>query len=64
MPVDLAAGYCGEVTVEAFRKRIGSEYPLPAVKDGRRELWLKRDLDRAMGLWSEERELIDAADVL
>ncbi len=29
MPAELAAGYCGEATVEAFIKRVGSEYPQP-----------------------------------
>jgi hypothetical protein len=64
MPSDLAAGYCGEKTVEAFLARVGSEYPHPSVSEGRRQLWLRRDLDQAMGLWSEERVLEDAADVL
>jgi hypothetical protein len=43
-----AAGYCGEETVEAFLKRVGNEYPKPRVKEGRRELWLRDDLDRAI----------------
>jgi len=48
MPADLAAGYCGEDSVEAFMKRVGSEYPQPRVNDGRRKLWLRDDLDRAI----------------
>ncbi|MCP1998855.1 hypothetical protein [Nitrobacter winogradskyi] len=32
MPASLAAGYCGESTVDAFLKRVGKEYPLPRVK--------------------------------
>jgi len=64
MPADLAAGYCGEASVEAFRKRVGKEYPDPAFKEGRREFWFKKDLDQAIGLHSEERELLDAAEVL
>ena len=48
MSAELAAGYCGESTVEAFLKRVGSEYPEPRVHEGRRRLWLKDDLDRAM----------------
>lgn len=43
-----AAGYCGEATVEAFLKRVGTEYPKPRVKDGRRVLWLRDDLDMAI----------------
>lgn len=48
MPVDLAAGYCGETTTEAFLKRVGKEYPKPRVCEGRRRLWLRDDLDRAI----------------
>jgi hypothetical protein len=48
MCAELAAGYCGEPTVEAFIARVGSEYPRPRVKDGRRQLWLRADLDTAI----------------
>lgn len=48
MPADLAAGYCGEKTIEAFLRRVGRDYPLPRVKEGRRQLWLIDDLDRAI----------------
>jgi hypothetical protein len=48
MPAELAAGYCGESTVEAFMKRVGREYPHPRVNDGRRKLWLRDDLDQAI----------------
>jgi len=48
MPAAIAAGYCGEPTVEAFLKRVGKEYPQPRVKEGRRQLWLRDDLDRAI----------------
>jgi len=44
----VSAGYCGEDSVEAFMKRIGTEYPQPRVNDGRRKLWLRDDLDRAI----------------
>jgi hypothetical protein len=44
----VAAGYCGEDSVEAFIKRVGSEYPQPRVNDGRRKLWLRDDLDQAI----------------
>jgi hypothetical protein len=50
MPADIAAGYVGEKTVEAFLARVGREYPRPVVNEGRRRLWLKRDLDTALGL--------------
>lgn len=48
MSAAYAAGYCGEATVEAFLKRVGKEYPLPRVRDGRRLLWLRDDLDKAI----------------
>ncbi len=44
----MAAGYCGESTVEAFLKRVGNEYPHPRVTEGRRRLWLRDDLDQAI----------------
>lgn len=48
MPAKLAAGYCGEQTIEAFLKRVGKEYPQPRVREGRRLLWLRDDLDKAI----------------
>jgi hypothetical protein len=44
----VAAGYCGEDSIEAFMKRVGTEYPQPRVSDGRRKLWLRDDLDQAI----------------
>jgi hypothetical protein len=48
MTAEIAAGYCGETTVEAFLKRVGTDYPQARVREGRRRLWLKDDLDRAI----------------
>lgn len=54
MPPELAAGYVGESSAEAFLARVGVEYPPPVVDDGRgkgrRRLWLKKDLDRHLGI--------------
>jgi hypothetical protein len=48
--VELAAGYVGEKTVAAFVRRVrNGEYPAPIVSSGNRKLWLKDDLDRAIG---------------
>ena len=46
MGAAMAAGYCGEPSVEAFllRWRQG-EYPAPRVNHGRRKLWLIDDLN-------------------
>jgi len=59
MPVELAAGYCGEPTAEAFLKRVGKEYPLPRISEGRRRLWLRDDLDAAI----LPPELVQATDI-
>ena len=59
MCAELAAAYCGELTVEAFMSRVGTEYPFPRVKQGRRQLWLRMDLDMAM----LPPELSDVRDV-
>ena len=48
MSAELAAGYCGEPSVEAFIARVGTEYPEPRVNDGRRRLWIRDDLDKAI----------------
>jgi hypothetical protein len=48
MSASVAAGYCGEESVQAFMKRVGREYPQPRVNDGRRKLWLRDDLDQAI----------------
>jgi hypothetical protein len=61
MPEDVAAAYCGEKTVEAFLRRVGKDYPAPVVDEGRRKIWLERDLRKAIGL---EDEVRDAAEVL
>lgn len=59
MSAQLAAAYCGEASVDAFMARVGKEYPRPRVADGRRRLWLRDDLDRAI----LPPELVGAADV-
>lgn len=63
MGAELAAGYCGEPTAEAFIGRVGQEYPQPRICEGRRRLWLRDDLDRAI-LPDELRMAADAAEDL
>lgn len=63
MPVEMAAGYCGERSAEAFLRRVGREYPKPCVKAGRRQLWLKDDLDRAIASPGLEAAADVAADL-
>lgn len=60
LPPELAAGYCGERSVEAFLARVGSEYPEPDVKEGRRQLWLRESLDRAIAPSSPFGPMADA----
>lgn len=56
MPADMAAGYCGEKTVEDFLARVGTDYPKPRVVDTtRRRFWYRDDLDRAMKIGAEQQ---------
>ncbi|MET4342004.1 hypothetical protein [Bradyrhizobium sp. RT9a] len=49
MPVEIAAGYCGERSAESFLREVrAGTYPAPAVKRGRRQIWLKTDLDQVV----------------
>jgi len=48
MCAELSAIYCGEPSTAAFLKRVGKDYPQPRVNDGRRRLWLRDDLDKAI----------------
>lgn len=34
--------------MQDFLKRVGKDYPMPRVAEGRRRLWLKDDLDAAI----------------
>jgi hypothetical protein len=63
MCAKLSATYCGEASTEAFLKRVGKEYPHPRVKEGRRQLWLRDDLDQAI-LPSELATVRDVAEDL
>ncbi len=59
MSADLAAGYVGEKTVGDFLKRVGKDYPLPRIAEGRRRLWLIDDLDRAIAPDSAHGDLAE-----
>lgn len=49
MPVEMAAGYCGERTVDVFLREVrAGTYPRPVVERGRRKIWLKADLDQVV----------------
>jgi hypothetical protein len=61
MPVEMAAGYCGERSAESFLRAVKANvYPEPRIKRGRKQVWWKEDLDRANGAC----ETATGADVL
>jgi hypothetical protein len=68
MTAALAAGYCGEPTVDAFLSRVGMDYPEPTVGRGRSGLWLKEAIDEALERRhrraSRKAAVPDAADLL
>lgn len=65
MRATTAAAYLDEVSVESFRRRVGSIYPRPVKISGRGELWLREDLDKSVDQLSAHVDRIrDAADVL
>jgi hypothetical protein len=65
MRATTAAAYLDEVSVDSFRRRVGSVYPRPVKISGRGELWLREDLDKAIDQLSAGVDRIrDAADVL
>jgi hypothetical protein len=68
MTAALAAGYCGEPTVEAFLSRVGMDSPEPTAGRGRSGLWLKEAIDEALERRhrraSRNAAVPDAADLL
>lgn len=65
MRATTAAAYLDEVSVESFRRRVGSIYPTPVKISGRGELWLRDDLDKSIDQLSCRVDKIrDAAEVL
>jgi hypothetical protein len=50
MRAETAAAYMDERSVEAFLRRVGKVYPRPRKISGRGRVWLRQDLDRAMGI--------------
>jgi hypothetical protein len=69
MTAALAAGYCGEPSVEAFLSRVGTLYPDPTAGRGRTGLWLKDAIDEALDRLHHRtkqahRPVQDAADLM
>jgi hypothetical protein len=63
MEAPTAAAYMDEQTVERFLRRVGKVYPRPRHISGRGRVWLRTELDRAMGI-APEGAVEDAADLL
>jgi hypothetical protein len=63
MPVEMAAGYCGERSAETFLRGVrAGTYPEPRIKCGRRQIWWKADLDQS-GIAASETAADVAADL-
>ena len=63
MRAETAAAYCDEVSVAAFRRKVGSVYPLPITRKGSRQKWDRLELD-AINARNEAPTIIDAVSVL
>lgn len=55
MRAETAAAYVDEVSVEAFLRRAGKVYPAGRKISGRGQVWLREDLDTAIGALKGER---------
>ena len=67
MTAPMAAAYCGEGSVEAFRRKAGTIYPDPVISDRSRQKWLLDDLDAAILMLAGRTQSLtafDAASVL
>jgi hypothetical protein len=65
MRAETAARYCDEVSVEAFRRAVGTLYPKPVRVSGKGDRWLRDDLDAAIEKLTSRPNLVrDASAVL
>lgn len=68
MRASVAAKYLGEANVAAFRRSVGTLYPLPVRVKGKGERWLRDALDEAIdrltGRTNRGAEPKSAADLL
>lgn len=55
MRATTAAAYLDEVSVELFRRRVGSVYPKPVNVRGRGQRWLREDPDKSIDRMSDEK---------
>ena len=65
MRAETAARYCDEISVAAFRRKVGSVYPAPITRKGSRQKWDRLELDMVGAVHlNETPNIIDAANVL
>lgn len=68
MRAETAAGYCDEVSVESFLRRVGRYYPEPHNISGRGRVWVRAELDEAIASMTGARLTVggrgDAGDWL
>lgn len=66
MRAEMAAGYVDEPSVESFLRKVGKVYPRPRNISGRGRVWMKADLDKALGIitTAEGAQVRDLASLL
>ena len=64
MRAETAARYLDEVSVEAFRRAVGSVYPEPIKVSGKGDRWVRDSLDEAIDRLGSSTTVRDIADVL
>lgn len=65
MRAETAAAYVDEVSVQAFRRKVGSVYPAPVTGKGQRQKWDRVQLDQAAAAMGRaDHPVLDAANVL
>jgi hypothetical protein len=65
MRAETAAAYVDEPSIETFRRKVGSIYPMPVTGKGSRQKWDRLQLDQAVALLTAQvPNGLDAANVL
>lgn len=65
MRAETAAAYVDEVSVQAFRRKVGSVYPEPVLTGrGTQQKWDREQLDRVATKQAQQAPLVDAVNVI
>ena len=64
MRAETAAEYCDDKSVGAFKKSVGTLYPLPHRIPGKGYRWLRKELDLSLDSLLDVKAVNDAAEVL